>query len=356
MTKGVTLTTASTVQIAARFSRTLTLDGWNALTDAERLRLGASLGKRLRTHHGWPAEAPVLRTFGPPHSRQRVLQLRDGRSGLTFALIPGGTFRPGYTPRVLRRFRKVFRRLERDNPLIRREVDKYLVHYQARDAVTVGPLLMACELLLDETPGVGPLVRNPQARRSADYHARYGPGEKGFYPLTLTGAEVAVVNEAFGWDVPSSAEFEWALRGGREAVFFWGDAVPRWIDETQGDTTLDEVRGGKWLRAPWGTAAVRFEDVLDVRFPPDRRRRWPWCNRFGLAGMIHSATWCQPSSARDDARPLLLRGGTAWPWQLCGEWMGLLTPHEWRYPVQPRKPWHGETVAALRPVVRVVHG
>jgi hypothetical protein len=129
--------------------------------------------------------------------------------------------------------------------------------------------------------------------------------------------------ERFGWDLPTTWEFEWALRGGVDGLFYWGGPPPLFQDPEaelaqSGPLTLDEV----------------FKAVMTHAFPPDRPRNWPYCNRFGLAAMLGAGTWCQPSTTEGDPAPVIVRGGAAmcWGWQACKEWLLLLS---FVHPISP---------------------
>jgi hypothetical protein len=128
----------------------------------------------------------------------------------------------------------------------------------------------------------------------------------------------------FGWALPTSAEFEWALRGGVDGLFYWGNAIPLWLAREQGVEPEPDPAD------PRSTADVTFQDLMDQELGPGRPRRWPWCNRFGLAALLASSTWCEPAGRPEDAKPLVFRGGVAecYPWQYCREWMRFLSAVE----------------------------
>src|SRR5262249_24019756 len=149
--------------------------------------------------------------------------------------------------------------------------------------------------------------------------------------------------EGHGWALPTSAEFEWASRGGRETLFPWGDAVPRWLAEYQGAAQL--------LPAELITAEVSHDDLMGLSTNPSGSQTWPRFNRFGLAVLLARSPWCAPDPAAEANVSSITRGGAAscFPWQYCREWMLLLNATETRQPHPPPVSRH----ACLRPVVRL---
>src|SRR5438309_1952096 len=103
---------STTVTIAPACYEALALDVWNELSDGERLQLADHLTDRLGEHDWRIDDVPALRRFGPPGDEQPVLQWREAKTGLTFSLLPGGTFRPGYSKALLSLLGQVFRALQ----------------------------------------------------------------------------------------------------------------------------------------------------------------------------------------------------------------------------------------------------
>jgi hypothetical protein len=357
------------VSIAPACSDALTLDVWNALSDGERLQLADHLTDRL-SEHGWQIdEVPALRRCGPVGEEQPVLQWREAKTGLTFSLIPGGTFRPGYSEAKLVQFDRVFRALQdgdfdpelRDEEEEEAEEEEWVTaeeelaahtfsfyhggvpcHVGPKAEMRVGAFLLTCEPLTLSVPGIEGQL-DSSFSRLLDVIASRVPEERPHIFLDVNGVEAEAILEDYGWALPTSAEFEWALRGGREALFYWGDAVPRWLAEYQGAVQL--------LPAELITAEVSHDDLMRMSLTPSMSHAWPRCNRYGLAGLLGRATWCAPDPDAEANVSSITRGGAAscFPWQYCREWMLLLNATETRCPHPPP----ASKRACLRPVVRL---
>jgi hypothetical protein len=340
------------VLIVPEVFRQLTLAEWTGFSDAERAQVADHLADRLQAH-GWAVEAPLLiETFGPASHPLPVLRWFEPVSGTPFSLVPGGTFRPGYAPEVLARFERIDRLLQAGDYEQVEEEDEEdeevgpalppLDALRAKEPVTVGPFLMTAELLHPDVPGLSRLlVKRPV--RLLDVYQDSAQRSAGRLPIDLTWAETQKAVATFGWQIPTSAEFEWALRGGIEGVFYWGNRVPRWLAGEQGAEgfTEDEL-----------TDEIAWDDLMEVGFPQDRPRTWPWCNRLGLASLLPVGTWCDRSAEPNDNYPLIARGGAAncYPWQYCGEWHLFLTAYEARLPEEELA--HPAT-NAVRPILRL---
>jgi hypothetical protein len=339
----------------------LTLDAWNALPDHDRVLAADHLAERLEAA-GWSLlEPPAVRTFGPPDQPQRIVQVRDGKTGLPWSLVPGGTFRPGIPTGLLPQFQTVYLAFEswkaqsweppdeeddQDGPDQWQPESPSAVWPFASEAPCdltekppqrIEPLLFAAELVTPRVPGLHEAVTPP----AGYWKDRWERGKKSFDCWQTRWPEVQAVLDHFGWELPTSWEFEWAVRGGVDGLFYWGGPPPLFQGPDaalaqSGPFTLEEL----------------FAAVMTYSFPPDRPRTWPWCNRFGLAAMLGAGTWCCPSEVQDDPVPLIVRGGAAmgWPWQACKEWVLLLTSCESRQAPQTNYADHN----AIRPVVRFV--
>jgi hypothetical protein len=325
----------SLVPIAAEMLALLQLDAWNGLDDDSRLALGDQIARRLEAHGRGVDEPLALRRFGPAGSEQAVLQWRDPGTGLHFSLIPGGTFRPGFDEDLMARYDQLRRQLGPVGEEAASEDDEPPGHallmgsdracdLRRKAPVTVAPLLMAAELAPASIPEIRDLLNIPWIEYTCQQFEFRG------YNASVVWDRVDAVLERLGWSLPTSSEFEWALRGGVDSLFYWGDEPAEFMTA--------------WCEPS-------FDQVMSTRFDPDRPRSWPWCNRFGLAAMLAQGTWCAPSPDPDDAAPLVVRGGAAdyWPWQNCGEWLLLMNAVE----SHQRPMWSDN---CLRPVIRLGEG
>lgn len=126
--------------------------------------------------------------------------------------------------------------------------------------------------------------------------------------IYLLREELESLHEELRFNLPSEAQWEYACRGGTEALFlYFGDSLP---DEVTLDTQV----------------------FLSIFNDEDRNARAS--NPFGLVG-LHVGEWCEDSFRDDygdaslsdvpirDGPPYVVRGGAAalWPWQSGDEWI-----------------------------------
>ncbi|MDR3637027.1 MAG: hypothetical protein P4L84_24700 [Isosphaeraceae bacterium] len=297
----------------------LSLEAWAGLNEAERNELVDAITHVLHAA-GRPLQPLGVRPFGPKRDPLPVAQWRDAETGIPFSLICGGAFRPGYTREQIRQVHVYHEQScsdeeidvefdfegDEDDPVPRvnlrpdrtvKFVHPYGSHLPCdlsqKRSVAIPPLLLASEPLLWGARGLDGWLDRSKVRMY--YSPKDGPEpNQDVLPVYLSWFEVASVLRHYGWSLPSSAEFEWALRAGRDALFYWGDEPP-------------DV-------APAGVTRVSS-------FEPEHPRVWPWCNRFGLSAPLMNRVWCLPLDGPNEGFPLVCRGGTdSWPGQDCGEW------------------------------------
>jgi hypothetical protein len=324
------------------------LEAWDALDDDSKRVLGDYLSERLQAN-GWDVAEPMtLTTSGPPGELRSVRQWREPASGMTFSLIPGGTFRPGFDEAQIGRVAELMRHYlgeddedESDGPDLGSSLD-------LKAPVDVFPFFMADELVRPSLPGLRTVAKLPED--AFEGKALYGYDFMGD-AVEFPRDQLEPVLDHFGWSLPTSAEFEWALRGGVSSVFYWGDDFPEFMEDV-------DVGWRKPVRPDQARARASFDAILSAAFDPDRPKEWPWCNRFGLAAMLARSTWCAPSTDPDDPEPLIFRGGAAhlYPWQGgCFEWMMLLNASESRSHVtaDPKDFLAIPATGAIRPMIRL---
>ncbi|WP_435008709.1 hypothetical protein P12x_005910 [Tundrisphaera lichenicola] len=337
------------VLIDPSLERRLRLEAWDGLDDRERLELGDRLAGRLRAH-GWAVPGPMtLGTFGPPNAPRSILQWREPDLGMTFSLVPGGTLRPGYDEARLALFEEYRLRLDGEwdeEDLGPREYGQVLpfgtewpCDLRPRDPVQVAPFFLATEPVRPSLPGLQAVSGLPDAY--------FEPRKRGPYDHPFMGdaiqfpwPRVGPTLEHYGWDLLASVEFEWALRGGSETLFYWGDNLPAFIRPER--IPPEE-------KAAWQAS---FDEIMSADFDADRPVSWPWFNAFGLAAMLPLPTWCARSEVPGDPAPETIRGGASYvfPWQWCGEWTLLLSAVE-----QRSEPGYGDD-GVIRPAIRLVAG
>ena len=348
---------------AATLAR-LDLDAWNLLSGVERSDLAALLIDALNAA-GHAFHSPRVQDHGP-NGDQPVLELQDGRTGLTFALVPGGRFAPGYDEDELAAYRRAHQRLlgwPDNKPWTDLDCDEGPAseheYYDPPRRTIVMARSPRCDLRLKPEGRVGPFlmatlpVPVPSLRKAASlplpaWFAASNEREAAM----LDWQHVQPVLAPFGWALPTSSEYEWALRGGKRGVFYWGDELPAFVLEhgavpgPELEPTEDEIRQAS--KKP----GVRFEDVMLEELDPERPRVWPYANRFGLAAMLPWLTWCARIPRKGTRYPLVVRGGAMhwWGWQGCGEWKLLCNAVEGRLsPAEALRETH-----ALRPVIRLL--
>lgn len=337
--------TEAAVPVSACILARLELAAWNALADGERYALGRELVNPLAAA-GYSFGSPAVRGHGPQRE-QPVLELRDLRTRESFALVPGGRFAPGYDAAELAAYLRIHQRLfgwaearpwtdqdcltgrpedyEHYDPpertcLIGRE-PRCDLRLQAKQAIA--PFLMSVLPVRCSTWGLGRVLPDVAASRAG------GPRmPRSQVPAFVRWPQTRPLLEAFRWALPSSAEYEWALRGGTRGVFYWGDDLPAFVLKEGAfvKPSREERRRAE------ERAGVVFDDLMLWGFDPERPRVWPYANRFGLAGMLAWVTWCARLEVKRDRFPLVVRGGAInwWGWQQCGEWKLLLSAAEGR--------------------------
>jgi hypothetical protein len=336
------------VSIEPSMAEQFGLERWSLLDDGGKLALGESLTGRLKSH-GWNVSEPMtVARYGPPDGLQSVLQWREPASELMFSFIPGGTFRPGFNDAQIAQVAALIRKDSDDDKMDVAESELHSTLGQ-KEPVDIDPFLLAVELVRPNLRGLRDVTELPKGSE---------PG-KPLYGFQFMGDavefrrnQVEPVLAHYGWSLLSSAEFEWALRGGVSSLFYWGDEFPEFMDDVN-------VGWRKSLRPDQASAKASFDAIMSAAFDPQRPRAWPEFNRFGLAAMLPRQTWCGASSAPGDTTPRVVRGGAAhlYPWQGgCFEWMMLLSASE--NSVDPKKGsstgrFGPPPTAAIRPMIRL---
>lgn len=338
------MTETSPVSVPADVLADCALERWPFLPTERREAVAAELAQALAasgyTLHLWRMEAHG------PEGEQPVLIFTDAETRLDFALIPGGTLLPGYDEAAMQRYRAIYTIVERrdhgeewdedfdeeiEERLLAQTIDRPKVFaseapcdLRRKSSVSIAPFLMATLPAVAKMPG-----------------------------MSLRWERVAPMLGRYGWEVPTTHEWEWAAQGGRSGIFYWGDEVPRFVVNCIVHYAQDEEEAEEYgrrsaemdaqIEAEWPdeervllTNAVRFEDVMELQFPASKTYRWPAANRFGLVGLHSWGEWCAPSEDPDEPFPLIVRGGAGgcFPWQICGEWMLLLSAAERRLSIK----------------------
>jgi hypothetical protein len=343
----------------------LDLDRWNRLTERDREEVGRRLAEAMIAA-GWQLDRSIaVSRFGPTGEPQPVLQVREQPTGLMYSVIPGGTFEPGISEHLWARYHELYMQMEGWKEREEYEKGEEPWHpepleatwtfasqrpcdLRPKPAVRVAPFLLATEQVTGRVTGLrqvlGPLDRY--------WNEHFEKSAKEGYPVDVRWEKVGPILNRFRWSLPTTEEFEWALRGGVDSLFYWGNDFPdfilvEYVEPFVGGSLKQPERGEERFNRSFG-------DLMSRNFDPMRQRAWPWCNRFGLAGMLACGTWCEPSQGPADPAPLIVRGGAAdcYGWQGCGEWKLLLNAAEYRLVTTSNYADHN----AIRPVIRLSAG
>jgi hypothetical protein len=323
------------VSIPPELEERLQLTAWNSMSSADQKQVAQQIADLLLAA-GYDFVPLGLHACGPDDDPQIVSRWRDRATGMEFSLVPGGSFRPGFDDHLMRRYWEIQREMvawqeeppEHEAPYLCRApwTPARLAQWE-RDAACP-PLLMACVPLLPSVPGALTCIGPSRYRILGDTL------ETG--PLHFFWAEVQTVLAEYRWTLPSSAEFEWALRGGIHGLFYWGNEMPEgwWTYD------LDEFA----------------RDFLPFRVQSAELRPWPQANRFGLIGMVSWATWCAPPDGPDPDSWAIVRGGAGacYPWQACGEWLLMLNACELKAH-ELRDSHRMDPTCTIRPVIRLMN-
>jgi len=300
----------------------LQLSVWNGLDESERLEIVSQLSECISAN-GRLLEPIGFREFGPDDDRpQIVFQFKDCTFDIVFSLVLGDSFMPGYDERLLQRLLALIKRYE---PHMADDFDPAAAtawsspqpcDLRRKPAIRIDPFLMATKLIA------------------------FGKWDE-IEPLLWRHA----------WELPTSNEFEWALRGGVDSLFYWGNKLPFFMtcfwERSRYD--FDALFAWNEKETAWVTS---FDGIMGGEFRPSSLNSWPWCNRLGLQYMIASSTWCAPTGDMNDAFPLVSRGGArgGYPWQGCGEWRWLLSAFERRISLTDNY----ANRAWIRPIIRLL--
>lgn len=199
------------VAIEPSMAHKFQLEMWDALDDRGRRALGEYLSERLQAN-GWSIREPMaLRPCGPRHRAPLGASWREPSSGMTFALIPRGKFRPGFDKAQMDRVAELIS-LDAGNKSgvaasLLAKVEPVL---RLKPTVEISPFFLAAELVRPSLPGLRTVVQLKDdviEGRNVGNFDFMGDG------VEFRGGQVEPVLSHFGWSLATSVEFEWALRG-----------------------------------------------------------------------------------------------------------------------------------------------
>lgn len=294
----------------------LRLSSWNALEDEERLEVAQHVARALAAR-GMSLTVTDVGRYGPASDRP-IARLRDERTDLVYALVPGGTLAPGLDARERARVAELERELmdSDDDALVDEEVDE-----EGDEAggwpprgpdVEVAPFLLATTSVPLGCAALERVVTRPDVGlngvEAGDAYARW---------VSVTDLPAAL--RALGARLPTPGEVEWAARGGSSLLFPWGD-----------DLAFYEVA---FSERQWDAPALSLS--------PANQDGWPGTNAFGLRALGGASFWV------GGAERLGTWGGAgeSWPWQSCGEWRSVLPGVIWPRGEDP------DDASTLRPVI-----
>ena len=176
----------------------LRLAAWNALTPEARLEvaqlLAAALGARSR-----PLTLLGVAGFGP-NREQPVARYLDARTELVFALVPGGTLRPGLSE-------EEFAYLKRLG-----EFHEAAEAPRQSEPIEIEPFLMS----------VAPVRAGFAGLPEFEYQDEVEIDSDSFVPTSLSPEDVPDALRAVEAALPTTLQLEWVGRGGRGLLFPWG--------------------------------------------------------------------------------------------------------------------------------------
>lgn len=290
------------VELSAGLLKSLQLNAWNKLTTAKRAATLKQLSAALK-ESGTGLKSGRIKEYGPKGDTQPIAEWVDA-SNNRFVLVPGGSFRPGFTKSQITQVQKIldsekYGETFKLNPkrlrVFDNEFEPNFCDISQKATVQISPFIMAGHVVHNIPSSVKELPK------------------KG--PTQLIAHDLIDIVTNRGWSLPSSNEFEWAISGGRRTLFHWGDSSDGFLEKEYVDQTL-------------------------------KKTQWPYCTRFGLSAPLDMPTWCQPESG---GRRLVWRGGSFFPWQWCGEWMLYLIAVQ----TCGKTDDNGDFFAAIRPVIRL---
>ena len=332
----------------------LAWDDWQWHNDIVKARAVERITEAV-ARAGYDLQQPELVRFGPDEEPgggpREIAQWRSPSSGMVFSLVPGGRFTTGFDGRAMNSFWQQVESVWFD--WTEEELEEQGVHaryvglfaadawapeeLQERRRATVEPLLMATHPILENLPQVHTLSEPDRPRYGAPFDGSRARG------LHLAPDEWPRVLEPFGWSMPTSSEFEWALAAGERSIFYWADQLPQELfDASYG---LDE--NGE---DPQDAAMEALADQFHLRGEfAEMSGEWPSANRFGLTGMVGPAQYCRADES-DGAVVVRGGGGLGWPWQNCSEWVWMLSALS-----VPATRLGDHVHCCMRPVIRL-HG
>lgn len=354
----------SSVILPDDFLSDCTFSVWNSLTDERRREIGNAVLASLHDS-GYQFHQVRLEGHGPAEEHP-VLMFTDQRTGMDFALIPGGILSPGYDEAQLNRLLQITELVEyvpdeeefEDEEEEGEEDDSEREEFSFPDRVPIFASAAPCDLRRRPDVQIAPFlmavrpvpVESPEILELITPPTWWYSWVKRLSSIALQWQMVPPILEHFQWAVPTSLEFEWALTAGVQSLFYWGDELPSFV-ATDPAEYGEEYPAWTAEQQALITSSVTFEDVMEPGSTANAPDVWPHTNRFGLIGMVAQDCWCEPSNDPSDLAPLIVRGGAAgsYPWQACGEWRSLLNGAECRLRWDSDYgDWNG-----LRPVIRL---
>jgi hypothetical protein len=322
----------------------LRMNDWGRVALSDRERLAVELSEHLRRTRA-DLEYVGLQAVGESNAADSAVPVwRDATGQGRWVLVPGAEFRPGYSPQALERLRQQVALCEDadDGP-----TDEWYEKLAAGPPVRVDPFLMLALPVLQSLPGISAMIRVQEPRLRQFDPRRHTP-------LALHESELMQVMTQNRWDLPTVQEMEWALRGGREALFPWGDELPWWEQLTNESAKRIYALAGS--RKP-DLVEETLDRLFEERFPDDYATEvpeWRRANPFGIVDGNVCGCWAR------DGDQLSCCGGAAdfYPWQGPLQWTYFLTTESRAVRKDRPNPFKRGTFIveshAIRPVIRIV--
>ena len=213
-----------------------------------------------------------------------IVQFQHKLSSLIFNLLPGGKQKLGLS--------------EDEYEIIKNlpNADLELLNaLKPTQLVDIEPFLISQFPLLEKT--VSNIIDIDWSIYRPDFQPLSGE-ETDNVPIYLTYSEVNKVLSHYNFSLPTEAQWEYAIRGGNNTPFYFGNEL---------------------------LSNIELSKIFDTDYQKTEAKS---ANLFGIVGMLVGG-WCQDTLKKekwhgiDTGTPHIIRGGASiyWPWQNTGEWL-----------------------------------
>jgi len=268
--------------------------GLGNLDSSQVQQLSSALHVSLKST-GKSMSPPMGKYFGRNHDRL-VLTTTEEESGLQFALVPGGTYTPGYREEQLVELGTIAERLS-----VGEGEECELPYMGRRDPVSIAPMLVArCPVVC--------MTDRSQVMSDREYALIHQTTEP--IPLQCEWYQGVSVCKCGSWSLTNSEEAEYAARGGEDGLFYWGNEPNQ--------VMACSHSGSHIVTVPQSDVSWK---LIESAVVPGECEEWPISNGFGLCKILSFRMWCNATSLGNGTLCTLGGAANTWPWQGCNEWL-----------------------------------